>query len=129
MSRLTEICRKFLALFRKKTLDGDLDAELASHLDLATEENSKLGIPPEAARRRARIQMGRLEQAKEVQRDARGLPTVESIMQDGRYALRCLRRDAGFATFPVLIIGLGMGASSTVFSVLDTLLVKGHQAG
>jgi putative ABC transport system permease protein len=49
---------------------------------------------------------------------------MESIGQDMRYALRCLRRDAGFAIFAVLIIGLGIGASSTVFSVLDTLLMK-----
>src|ERR1700685_1597421 len=56
--------------------------------------------------------------------DARGLPTLESIMQDVRYALRTLRRDTAFAIFAILIIGLGIGASSTVFSVLDTLLVK-----
>ena len=57
-------------------------------------------------------------------RDARGLPSLESILQDPRYAVRTLWRDLGFAIFTILIIGLGVGASSTVFSVLNSLLVK-----
>lgn len=65
-----------------------------------------------------------LEQTKEGQRDARGRLAVDSIMQDLRYTLRTLRRDVGFACFAILIIALGIGATSTVFSVLDALLVK-----
>ncbi len=59
------------------------------------------------------------------QRDgARSVPAMESLLQDLRYTFRTLGRDAGFTTFAILIIGLGIGASSTVFSVLDTLLVR-----
>src|SRR5437764_873611 len=65
--------------------------------------------------------LGGPEKANEVQRGARGL---ESLMQDLRYTLRTLRKDSGFAAFATLIIALGIGASSTVFSVLDALLVK-----
>jgi predicted permease len=119
-----ELARKFGALFRKRHLDQDLDAELAAHLDLAIEENLRQGMPAAEARRKAMIRMGGYEQAKEEQRDARGLPVMESILQDLRYTLRTLRRDAGFTTFAILIIGLGIGASSTVFSVLDALLVR-----
>src|SRR5258707_4948547 len=54
----------------------------------------------------------------------RGLPTVDSILQDLRYAFRALRRDAGFATFAILIVGLGIGASSTLFSVVNALLLR-----
>ena len=122
--RLREAREKLASLFSKKRLDLDLDAELASHLDLAAAENRRQGMTAEEARRQAMIEMGGLEQAKEVQRDARGLPAIESVLQDMRYALRTLRRDASFTIFAVLIIGLGIGASSTVFSVLDTLLAR-----
>ena len=57
-------------------------------------------------------------------REARGLPALDSLLQDLRYALRSLRRDAGFTTFAILIVGLGIGASSTVFSVVNTLLLR-----
>ncbi len=121
---MIELWRKFAAIFRRQQLDGELEAELASHLDLAIQENLRQGMPPEEARQEAMIRMGGLEKAREEQRDARGLPVMESVLQDLRYAFRTLRRDAGFTTFAILIIGLGIGASSTVFSVLDTLLVR-----
>src|SRR6476661_5696008 len=63
------------------------------------------------------------EEVKE-RRDARGLTAMGSLLQDLRYTFRTLKRDAGFTTFAILIIGLGIGASSTVFSVLNTLLVR-----
>lgn len=121
---MREMYQKLLASVRKPALDKDLDTELVAHLELATEENLKRGMPLEEAQRRARIQIGGIEQAKELQREARGLPTLESIAQDLRYALRTLRRDAAFATFAIVIIALGIGASSTVFSILNTLLIK-----
>src|ERR1700691_5823171 len=81
-------------------------------------------MPAQQARRKAVTALGGLEQTKEEQQDARGLPAMESMMQDLRYTLRTLRKDSGFAAFAILIIALGVGASSTVFSVLDALLVK-----
>src|SRR5260221_1614772 len=54
----------------------------------------------------------------------RGLPTLDSILQDLRYAFRALRRDVGFATFAILIVGLGVGASSTVFSIVNAVLIR-----
>jgi predicted permease len=119
-----EVLRKLISSFRKERLDGDLDAELASHLELATEEQRRNGLPPEEARRQALLRLGGTEQSKEEHRDARGLPTFESILQDLRYAMRTLRRDLGFAIFTILIIGLGVAASSTVFSVLNSILVR-----
>ena len=56
--------------------------------------------------------------------DARTLPTTDSFLQDLRYAFRTLRRDAGFTAFAILIVGLGIGASATVFSVVNTLLLR-----
>src|SRR5690242_12567667 len=119
-----EVLRKLGSLFRKERLDSDLDAELASHLELAAEEQRRNGLSPQEARRQAMLQLGGVEQSKEEHRDARGLPSLDSVMQDLRYAARPLWRDFGFAIFTVLIIGLGVGASSTVFSVLNGILVR-----
>ncbi len=119
-----EVLRKLGSLFRKERLDSDLDAELASHLELAAEEQRRNGLPPEEAQRQAMLQLGGVEQSKEEHRDARSLPSLDSVMQDLRYATRTLWRDLGFAMFTILIIGLGVGASSTVFSVLNSILVR-----
>ena len=72
MANAGEILRKFVSLFRKQRLDGDLDAELASHLDLAAEEHRHKGVPAEEARRQATLRLGGIEQSKEEHRDARG---------------------------------------------------------
>ncbi|HMF76245.1 MAG TPA: ABC transporter permease, partial [Bryobacteraceae bacterium] len=119
-----ELLARIGSFFRKGQRDGDFEAELASHLDLAVEENIKQGMSPEEARRKALVRFGGMELAKEEHRDARGLPAMESVLQDLRYTFRTLRRDASFTVFAILIIGLGIGASSTVFSVLNTLLVR-----
>jgi predicted permease len=116
--------QKIIALFRKQRLDDEFETELASHLELATDQYIKEGLPADEARRRALVKIGGLEQSKEIHRDARGLPAIEAVLQDLRYATRTLRRDSGFALFTVLIIGLGVGASATVFSVVNGLLVK-----
>jgi predicted permease len=119
-----EVLRKFASLFHRRRLDGDLDTELAAHLELAAEEHRRKGVSAEEARRQAMLQLGGIEQSKEEHRDARGLPSLDSILQDLRYAARALWRDLGFAIFTILIIGLGVGASSTVFSVLNSILVR-----
>ncbi len=121
---MTAPLRKLGSLLHKQQLDRDLDAELATHLELAIEENMQAGMSPDEARRRALVRLGGLEQSKEEHRDARGWPALESILQDLRYAARTLHRERGFAIFAILIIGLGVGASATVFSVLNSLLVR-----
>jgi predicted permease len=124
MASLGEVLHKLSSLFKKQRLDGDLDAELTAHLEFAAEENRRNGIPAEEARRQAMLRLGGVEQSKEEHRDARGLPSLDSILQDLRYAVRTLWRDMGFAIFTILIIGLGVAASSTVFSVLNSILVR-----
>jgi len=119
-----ELLRRFGSLFRGRKLDRDLDSELANHIDLAAADYRKQGMTGEEARRMALLKLGGIEQSKEIQRDARGLPAFEAVLQDARYAIRTLRRDAGFALFVTLIIGLGIGACATVFSVVNSLLVR-----
>lgn len=124
ISGIRESLGRLRSFFGKPQRESDFAAELATHLDLAIEENIRAGMSPQEARRHALLRLGGVEQAKEAHRDARGLPFLDSLAQDLRYTLRTLRRDLGFTVFAVLIIGLGIGASSTVFSVLDTLLVR-----
>ena len=88
------------------------------------EENIRRGMAPEEARRAALLRVGARESTKELHREVRGLPFLETLTQDLRYSFRTLRRDSAFAVFAILIAGLGIGASCTIFSVVNTLLLR-----
>jgi predicted permease len=124
MDSMRSLLARLLSLFRRQRLDRELEQELEAHLALAIEDNLRSGMSASEARRRARIRLGGLEATKELHRDARGLPLLGSVLQDVRYSLRMLRRYRGWTTFAILIIGLGVGASTTVFSVVHALLVR-----
>jgi len=112
------------AIFSRTQLDEDFNEELAAHVDLLAAENEKAGMAPEEARRSALVRLGGRELTREIHRETRGLPFLEIFWQDFRYALRTLRRDARFFIAAVYIAGLGIGASVTIFSVVNTLLLR-----
>jgi predicted permease len=124
MISFRECLARTIAFFRKPELDADLEAELASHVDFAIAENIKQGMTSEEARRRALIRFGGVQQSRERQRAARGLPWVDVLLQDLRFAIRTLRRDTGFSVVAILILALGIGANIVVFSVVDTILLR-----
>jgi predicted permease len=124
MDSLRRGLHKLFSFFRKEPLDQDLDAELKTHLELAVEENLSKGMPWQEARRQALIRFGGVEQAKERQRESRGLHGLETLLLDLRYTMRTLGRDRGFATVAILILALGIGANVVVFSVVNTILLR-----
>ncbi len=124
MGVLREGLQRVRSFFQKPQRDMELDAEVAAHLEFAVDENMSRGMSREEARRQALIRFGGVSQAKEQQRDARGLPWLDALLQDMRFTFRTLGRDRGFAVIAVIILGLGIGANIAVFSVVNTILLR-----
>ncbi len=121
---IRELLNRLRSFSSPKPLDRELDAEMASHLEMAIEENMRRGLSREEARREAMVQFGGVQQARERQRESRSLPWLDVLTQDLRFTFRTLRRDRGFAFVAILILALGIGANVAVFSVVNTLLLR-----
>lgn len=124
LSRVRETWARFLALFRRDRLDRDLDEDLATHLALLTGDLVARGMDPETARREARLRFGTVDSAKERHRDARAMRWIESALQDLRYAARLLRRQPLLTSAVVLTLGLGIGAPTSVLSLLNAMAFR-----
>ncbi|MBC7894681.1 MAG: ABC transporter permease [Cytophagaceae bacterium] len=114
----------FKNLFARSRVERDLDQELRAYVELLVEEKVKQGMAPDDARRAARVEAGALEHIKDEVRDVRRGAVMESTWQDVRYGMRLLRRSPGFATLAVITIGLGIGANSAIFSVINGVVRK-----
>ena len=121
------------AVFRRDAVERELADELRFHIEREAEKYARAGAAPNEALRRARIVFGGVEWAKEASRDGRGTARLETILQDLRYAVRSLRRHRAFSVTVVLTLALGIGANTTIFSLLDALLLRplpvGHPEG
>jgi putative ABC transport system permease protein len=112
------------SLFRKRTLDAQLDSELRFHLDALTRENIAAGMPPDEARRQAILEFGGREQLKEELRDVHRINIVETTFANLKSAFRFMRKSPTFSLAVILTLALGVGANSAVFSAIDAILLR-----
>ena len=124
MRRMRGWVMRVAGLFNRERRNRELEEEMESHLLMHIQDNLRLGMTAEEARRQAIIKLGGIESTKEACRDQGGLPALETLWQDIRYGTRVLHKNAGFTVVAVLTLGLGIGASTGMFIVLQGVLFR-----
>ena len=124
MTSLRVFFQRLRALFRRRSLEQELDEEFRVHLEMQIEDYRRQGMTAEEARYAALRKFGGVDQVKETYRDRRGLPVVETLFRDLGYGLRMLRRSPGTTLVAILSLAFGIGVNTALFSAVDAVLLK-----
>lgn len=124
MRRLRRFFQRLFSPLTRHRAEERLREEIEGHIELQTLDNIRAGLSAEEARRQAVIKFGGAESTKEEFRERRGLPALESLVQETRYALRALRWAPMFTAATVLTLALGIGATTSIFTLVHAVLLK-----
>ncbi len=124
MKRLRALMMRLAGLFGGARDERELDEELDSHLQLHIDDNLRLGMTQEQARRDAVLRLGGVERTKQAYRERGTLPLMENVLRDLRFALRQLWRNPGFSVLVLIMLALSIGANTAIFSIVNALMLK-----
>ncbi len=124
MMWIRELWQRVRSLRRRNVLESGLDEEIRFHIDEQTQKNLRAGVSPDEARRQALLKFGGIESVKESTRDEFRPALLEDTMRDLRYGFRVMSRTPSFAVAVVSVLAVGIGASTAMFSVVNTVLLR-----
>lgn len=124
MSRLRAWCKRLACALGARGADEEFDRELESHIQLHVDDKLRSGMSFEEARRRAKLKLGGVEQVRQLYRERTTLPSAESFLQDARFALRVFTRKPAFSAVLVIVLALGIGGNTAMFSIVNAVLLR-----